>query len=100
LSIKFTICKIQGSNPTISALPNGDFRGEIYLPLAMGVTIGKEQIGEDQWSLWTTVFPQGRKRYSGKFMVRIPPEVHRKLATQAAEAGISLNRLASSKLSQ
>ena len=40
------------------------------------------------------------KNYSGKFMVRIPPEVHRKLAIQAAESGVSLNRLASSKLSQ
>jgi len=44
--------------------------------------------------------PISSRHYSGKFMVRIPPEVHRKLATQAAEAGISLNRLASSKLSQ
>ena len=44
--------------------------------------------------------PISGKHYSGKFVVRIPPEVHRKLATQAAEAGISLNRLASSKLSQ
>ena len=40
------------------------------------------------------------KHYSGKFMIRIPPEVHRKLAIQAAESGVSLNRLASSKLSQ
>jgi predicted HicB family RNase H-like nuclease len=40
------------------------------------------------------------KNYSGKFMVRIPPEIHRKLAIQAAESGVSLNRLASSKLSQ
>ena len=44
--------------------------------------------------------PIAGKNYSGKFMVRIPPEVHRKLAIQAAEAGVSLNRLASSKLSQ
>jgi len=44
--------------------------------------------------------PIACKRYSGKFMVRIPPHVHRKLAIQAAEAGISLNRIASSKLSQ
>ena len=44
--------------------------------------------------------PIAGKYYSGKFMVRIPPEVHRKLAIQAAEAGVSLNRLASSKLSQ
>jgi predicted HicB family RNase H-like nuclease len=40
------------------------------------------------------------RRYSGKFMVRVPPEVHRNLAIKAAEAGVSLNRLASSKLSQ
>ena len=42
--------------------------------------------------------PIALRRYSGKFMVRIPPHVHRKLAIQAAEAGVSLNRLASSKL--
>lgn len=44
--------------------------------------------------------PLASKHYSGKFMVRVPPEVHRKLAIQAAEAGVSLNRLASSKLAQ
>ncbi|HVO84315.1 MAG TPA: toxin-antitoxin system HicB family antitoxin [Syntrophobacteria bacterium] len=44
--------------------------------------------------------PLASRRYSGKFMVRVPPEVHRDLAIQAAEAGVSLNRLASSKLSQ
>ncbi len=40
------------------------------------------------------------KSYSGKFMVRVPPEVHRKLAVKAAESGVSLNRVASSKLAQ
>jgi predicted HicB family RNase H-like nuclease len=39
------------------------------------------------------------RRFSGKFMVRVPPEVHRQLALEAAEAGVSLNRLASAKLS-
>jgi len=43
--------------------------------------------------------PISTKRFSGKFMVRVPPEVHRQLTIQAAEAGVSLNRLASSKLS-
>lgn len=42
--------------------------------------------------------PLATKKYSGKFMVRIPPELHRHLAFEAAEAGISLNRLASDKL--
>jgi predicted HicB family RNase H-like nuclease len=44
--------------------------------------------------------PISSRHYSGKFMVRVPPEVHRKLALRAAEAGVSLNRLASSKLSE
>jgi len=44
--------------------------------------------------------PIACRSYSGKFMVRVPPDVHRKLAVQAAESGVSLNRIASSKLSQ
>ena len=44
--------------------------------------------------------PLASKRYSGKFLVRVPPEIHRRLATEAAEAGVSLNRLASAKLTQ
>ncbi|GAB7026681.1 type II toxin-antitoxin system HicB family antitoxin [Geotalea toluenoxydans] len=43
--------------------------------------------------------PIATKHFSGKFMVRVPPDVHRQLAIQAAEAGVSLNRLASAKLS-
>lgn len=38
------------------------------------------------------------RTFSGRFMVRIPPEDHRKLALEAAEQGISLNRLATHKL--
>lgn len=44
--------------------------------------------------------PLSTKTYSGKFMVRVPPQLHRQLATLAAESGISLNRLISHKLSQ
>ena len=42
--------------------------------------------------------PIATKHYSGKFMVRVPPETHRSLSIQAAEAGVSLNRLVSSRL--
>lgn len=44
--------------------------------------------------------PIAVRQFSGKFMVRIPPELHRRLSIEAAEAGISLNRLASEKLSR
>lgn len=43
--------------------------------------------------------PLSAHQFSGKFQVRIPPQVHRMLAIQAAEAGVSLNRYVSAKLS-
>jgi predicted RNase H-like HicB family nuclease len=42
--------------------------------------------------------PLGDKHYSGRFVVRIPPEAHRRLAIEAAEQRISLNRLATQRL--
>jgi len=47
----------------------------------------------------TPPVPVQMRRYSGRFVVRIPPERHRLLALQAAESGISLNRLVSDRLS-
>ncbi|HEX9734590.1 MAG TPA: type II toxin-antitoxin system HicB family antitoxin [Thermoanaerobaculia bacterium] len=44
--------------------------------------------------------PLAGRRFSGKFVVRVPPEIHRRLALQALEDGVSLNRLASAKLSR
>jgi len=42
--------------------------------------------------------PLALKRFSGRFVIRVPPEIHRRLAVEAAEAHVSLNRLASAKL--
>jgi predicted HicB family RNase H-like nuclease len=42
--------------------------------------------------------PLAEKEYSGKFMIRIPPEQHKNLAIKAAEMGISINRYVSSIL--
>ncbi len=44
--------------------------------------------------------PFAVRQFSGKFLVRVPPEIHHRLALEAAEAGVSLNRLASAKLEQ
>ena len=38
------------------------------------------------------------RAYSGQFIVRVPPEVHRQLVLDAAEQHVSLNRLVSSRL--
>ena len=42
--------------------------------------------------------PLSTRQFSGKFVVRVPPDVHRMLVIKAAESGVSLNRLISSKL--
>ena len=42
--------------------------------------------------------PLADVRYSGKFMARVPPELHRRLSIEAAESHVSLNRLVSLRL--
>lgn len=42
--------------------------------------------------------PYADRDYSGRFVVRVPPELHRLLTVQAAEEGVSLNRLVSVRL--
>ena len=44
--------------------------------------------------------PIAAKRFSGKLLVRIPPDVHKDLTIQAAEAGVSINRIISAKLTK
>jgi predicted HicB family RNase H-like nuclease len=46
----------------------------------------------------TIPVPLSTRSCSGNLSIRIPPEVHRKLAIQAAESNISINRLISVKL--
>ncbi len=42
--------------------------------------------------------PLSTRRYSGTITLRIPPDTHRALAMDAAEAGVSMNRLAAERL--
>ena len=60
----------------------------------------KQVIRDMQSTGEPTPQPLATRRYSGKFTVRVPPEVHRKLQIQAAESNVSINRLVSAKLSQ
>ncbi|MDR0882396.1 MAG: type II toxin-antitoxin system HicB family antitoxin [Candidatus Adiutrix sp.] len=42
--------------------------------------------------------PLSLHKYSGRFMVRTTPELHRWLTVQSVEAGVSLNRFVNSRL--
>ena len=66
-----------------------------------GIRDTVKQVVEDMQSSGESIpQPQATKRYSGKFTVRVPPDVHRNLQIQAAESKVSFNRLVSAKLSQ
>ena len=66
-----------------------------------GIRNTVKQVVEDMQSTGEPVpQPLATRRYSGKFTVRVPPEVHRNLQIQAAESRVSFNRLVSAKLSQ
>ena len=76
----------------LSKTPEGALRGirKVVADVVNDMNKSGEEIPE----------PIANRTYSGKFMVRVLPEAHKKLAIQAAEAGVSLNRLASAKLSK
>lgn len=64
-----------------------------------GVRLVVAQVVEDMENNGEEVpQPLALRSYSGRFVVRIPPEVHRQLTLEAAEANISLNRLVNAKL--
>lgn len=44
--------------------------------------------------------PKDIEEYSGKFNLRLPKSLHKKLAVEAAQEGVSLNQYALYKLSQ
>ena len=58
----------------------------------------RECLADMRTSGETAPVPMADRTYSGKFLVRVPPESHRALAIQAAEQGVSLNRLVSTRL--
>ncbi len=42
--------------------------------------------------------PLGTRRYKGNISLRVPPDVHRRLAILSAEQGVSINQLVLSRL--
>lgn len=61
-------------------------------------TLVREAVEDMQANDEVVPEPLAVRSFSGKFMVRVPPETHRSLVIQAAEAGVSLNRLIASRL--
>ena len=62
------------------------------------VTLVKDTLGDMESTGEKIPVPLSLQQFSGKFQVRTTPDTHRRLAMQAAESGVSLNRLINSKL--
>jgi antitoxin HicB len=98
---------------TVHVAPEGGFVAEIEdLPgcLAQGETLEEAyheiEIARKLW-LETTYedgqdipFPRDDREYSGKFIVRVPKSLHRKLDSLAEKEGTSLNQFVVSELSR
>ena len=55
---------------------------------------------EDYLALCSEVGKEPEKPFSGRFNIRISPELHQKIAKKAADAGVSLNNWVLTKLEQ
>lgn len=86
------LCAEFGSLSWLASTPEQALAG--IRQLVAGVTADLQSSGEP------VPPPLAVRQYTGKFMVRVPPEVHRRLVLEAAEAGVSLNRVVSAKLSR
>lgn len=84
---------------TVAELPSLSWVAEKQIDAFVGIRSLVEGVLEDMASDGETPpEPVADRTYSGKFMVRVPPEVHRQLVLEAAEQNVSLNRLVASRL--
>lgn len=60
----------------------------------------RDVVADMQANAETPPAPLADRAYSGRFLVRVPPETHRALVLRAAEEGVSLNRLVSARLAE
>lgn len=66
----------------------------------LGVRLFEMNVEKNPLFLSVVEKPIERKYYSGRFVVRLPRYLHKRLVKQAAEEGVSLNQLVVSLLSE
>ena len=67
---------------------HGNDEAKVYAELCVAVEEVVELIQADGHDL---PYPLGQKEFSGKFVLRVEPAIHRRLAAKALAAGESLN---------
>ncbi len=80
--------------PSLSHLAANKFEALQGIEELVGFVLHEMRLNQEPIPL-----PIADRAFSGNFQTRIPSNLHRSLAIEAAEAGVSLNRLVSYKLS-
>jgi len=84
---------------TVAELPSLSWAAPSQHEALSGITSMVESVLEDMVETGERPpQPLSDRVYSGRFVVRVPPETHRRLVIDAAEQHVSLNRLVSDRL--
>lgn len=84
---------------TVAELPSLSWVAEDQLDAFTGIRALVDEVLEDMAATGEPIpEPITTRSYSGKFVVRVAPEIHRQLALDAAEQKVSLNHLAATRL--
>ncbi|KAB8291508.1 type II toxin-antitoxin system HicB family antitoxin [Bifidobacterium avesanii] len=84
---------------TVAELPDLRFVSESSAEALLGLRVAVDaRLKELRENGEEIPVPFEDRHYSGHFLVRIPPEMHRRLAIEAAEQKVSINRLIQSRL--
>ena len=90
----------EGFVGTVAEMPELRFVSDSFVEALTGIRISAHDEAAKLVERGVAVpIPFEDRHYSGHFMVRVPPEVHRRLSIEAAEQGVSLNRLVQARLS-
>ncbi|MBI2925003.1 MAG: toxin-antitoxin system HicB family antitoxin [Verrucomicrobia bacterium] len=81
-------CFVGSAPPLIGPCCHGDDEAKVYGELCQIVEEWLEILDTDGHQLPE---PLGKKQFSGKFVLRVEPALHRRLAAKALAAGESLN---------
>ena len=90
-------CFVGSAPPLIGPCCHGSEEAKVYAELCKIVTEWIKLLNEDGQPLPA---PTAGKKYSGKFVLRVDPAMHRKLALKAQAEGESLNNFCAKALAK
>jgi predicted HicB family RNase H-like nuclease len=92
-------CYVGSAPPLIGPCCHGDDEANVYRQLCL-IVDEWIQIHEEDGRVLPESMLQPDKKYSGKFMLRVDPQLHKALVIHSVQEGKSLNAYVAEKLSK